>query len=392
MIRAVEVKIYPTERQSVTLRAWMDRCAWIYNQALAHRIKAYQRRRQTPTLYSQFSMLATWRSRMEFIRQTPSQFARDALRRVDRGMKGFFRRCNAGEKPGFPRFRPKHRYTSLEVLEVSNYIRPGGFVHVPKLGLIKFRGGCQSIPSKQVILRIIQRASGWFAQVLFDNGAPSPTSAVVSNGVGVDVGLESFATTSDGEVIENPRLLRAGQRKLRSANRRVSRRIDGSANRRKAAVRRRLAHERIAAQRKDFAHQHSRRLVNAYDLIGFEKLNMSGMVRGRLAKSILDAAWSMFLRFIVYKAESAGKRAIAVNARGSSQECPRCGRIRAKSLRERVHRCECGLVLDRDHAAALVILARALGVAGATPVEGATSTCGGCSHEHVGPVNQEVLN
>lgn len=392
MMRSIEVKLYLNDSQSKILSVWLDRCAWIYNRALEHRIKAWARRRESVSFNTQAVLLTAWRRRMAEIDEVPVWFARDALRRVDRGMQAFFRRCKAGEKPGFPRFRSRHRYNSLENLVKGSYVRAGNFIRVPKLGLIKFRGGNQSIPATQKLLRIIRRASGWFAQVVVDDGKAAPAPVPVTTSVGIDVGLASFATLSDGEVIENPRWHRASQRKLRSANRRVSRRVKGSTNRRKAISRLRRVHERVAAQRKDFAHQHSRRLVNAYDLIAFENLNVSGLARGRLSKSILDAAWSMFMRFITYKAENAGKRAVAVNARGSSQECPACGNVRAKSLDERVHRCSCGCVMDRDHAAAQIILARALGVAGATPVEDATSTLGNCCRGQVGPVKQEVSN
>lgn len=390
MIRSIEVKLYPTSEQARTLTAWMERCCWVYNQALEHRIKAWERRRESVGLYAQTHLLVKWRGGVFGLADVPSCFARDAIRRVDRGMQAFFRRCKTGDRPGFPRFRSKHRYNSLESLRPTNYI-DGVRIRIPKLGLIRFRGGDQDIPSIQKALRVIRRASGWFAQVLVDDGELAPTPKPTTTSIGIDVGLESFATLSDGEKIENPRWYRTSQRQLRSAHRRVSRRVKGSKNRRKDVVRLCRVHEKITARRKDFAHQLSRRLVNRFSLIGFEALNVSGMARSRLAKSILDAAWSMFLRFITYKAECAGKRAVAVNARGSSQECPDCGAVRAKSLAERVHRCSCGCVRDRDHAAAQVILARALGVAGATPVEELATGRDGCCHGQAGPVKQEVL-
>lgn len=130
-------------------------------------------------------------------------------------------------------------------------------------------------------------------------------------------------------------------------------------------------HECIAAQRKDFCHQTSRAIVNLpYFIIGFEIPNIAGMVKNRcLAKSIMDAAWSMFTRFLTYKAASAGKLPTGVNASGTSQECPFCGTIRKKTLSERSHHCICmkGMVIDRDYASSLVIRARAVGVATASP-------------------------
>lgn len=370
MIRSVEVKLYPTGAQEVTLNNWMDRCAWVYNCALEHRIKSYRRRGKSVTFNTQSAMLTGWRRRMTALSEVPVIFARDALRRVDRGMQAFFRRCKAGgEKPGFPRFRSRFRYNSIESLSTGSYVRPGNYLSIPKLGLVKFRGGNQSIPGTQRLLRVIRRASGWFAQVLVDDAKPAPEPKPILTSIGIDVGLTHFATLSDGTKIDNPRWARTSYRRLRSAQRRVSRRIKGSRNRRKTVLRLRKIHERIAAQRKDFAHQHSTALVRKYDLIGFENLNIRGLARTRMARSVLDAAWGMFTNFLTYKAAWAGRQAVGVNPRGTSQECPRCGAVKPKQLSEREHRCDCGCVMDRDHAAAQVILARALGVAGASPVE-----------------------
>lgn len=120
----------------------------------------------------------------------------------------------------------------------------------------------------------------------------------------------------------------------------------------------------------------SRNLVNHFDLIGFESLNLRGMAGSMLAKSVLDVAWGLFLWFVTYKAANAGRYAVPVNPRGTSQECPACGLVTPKCLKERVHRCPCGLVLDRDHASAQVIRARALGVAGAIAC-GGNDLCNG---------------
>jgi putative transposase len=137
-------------------------------------------------------------------------------------------------------------------------------------------------------------------------------------------------------------------------------------------------HERIQAQRKDFAHQESRKLVRRFDLVALKSLSVKGLAAGMLAKSVQDAAWSLFTRFLAYKAANAGKQAIAVDPCGSSQECPACGRRARKSLSERRHHCPCGLRIDRDEASAQVILARALRVVGASAC-GSDDLCAGGS-------------
>jgi putative transposase len=370
MLRTVEMKLYLTAAQEITLISWLRTCCWLYNQALEQRIKSYRRRNESLSFMDQTAFLTHLRQRMPTLAEVPYEFAKDALRRVDRGMKAFFRRLKAGEKAGFPRFRSHTRYNSLEYLKVGSYVRPSNLIYVPKLGLAKFRAGDQRVAGKQKLLRIIRRASGWFAQVAVDDGLAAPPQVPIEYTVGVDVGLASFATLSTGEKIDNPRFFRVSERKLKRAQQRLCRCRKGSRNRRKAVCRVARVHERIAAQRKDFAHQESRKLVNRFDLIGFEKLNIKGLAASRLAKSIHDAAWSLFLWFVTYKAVNAGRHAIPVNPNGTSRECPACGRVTTKSLSERIHRCPCGLILDRDEASARVIRARALGVAGA-------SACGG---------------
>ena len=247
--------------------------------------------------------------------------------------------------------------------------------------------GC--IPTKALLehahaVKVVQHAKEW--------GITIGEAAVNAATVGIDMGLNSFATLDNGEKIPNPRWAKKSARRLRSTHRRLSRSQKESHNRRKAIANLGRVYEKVKAQRRDFAHQESRKLVDRFDLIAFEKLNVAGMVRGRLAKSIIDAAWGMFLLMLVYKAAKAGKRAIGVNPRGTSQTCPDCGRVKKKLLSERTHECTCGCRLDRDVAAARVILARALGVAGVSPVEESTAVDGHCVHRQVDPVKQEVCD
>lgn len=165
---------------------------------------------------------------------------------------------------------------------------------------------------------------------------------------------------STGDRIGNPRWAEASALSIRALHRRVSRRVKGSRRRAIAVAALGRHYDRVAGQRKDFCHQLSTALVRKYDLIAVEDLNVAGMVRSRFGKSIYDAAWSTFTSQLAYKAEWAGRQFVKVNARGTSQECPDCGAIKPKKLSERIHACSCGCVLDRDVAAARVILARAL--------------------------------
>lgn len=374
-MRTIEVKIYLKPAQEETLLSWARTCCGIYNRALEERTKAYRRRGESVTYLKQQTLLTGQRSRVEALRSVPLGFERDALRRVDRGMQAFFRRLKAGERPGFPRFRSASRYTSMEYAAPGEYVRGNNLLSIPKLGLVKYRAGKQRISKMQRLLWVIHRANGWFAQVVVDE--VKPVSPLIDEGpVGIDMGLSTFASLSTGKQIENPRFARKSERKLRSLQRRVSRRKKGSNRRKKAVGALRRHHERIAAQRRAFCHQVSTDLVRRHPLIAVEKLNVKGLCRTRFAKSFQDVAWGMFLNQIRVKVACTGRELIEVDPRFTSQTCPECGQIKKKSLSERVHDCDCGCRLDRDVAAARVILLRAVrgngrisGVEGTAPTE-----------------------
>ncbi len=383
MLKTIEIKLYLKPAQQETLERWLGKCCWIFNRALGMRTKAYRRRGQSIGYNAQSAWLTQLRKRDSGIEAVPLGFVRGgALKRIDRAMQAFFRRCKSGERPGYPRFRSAKRFDSMETCEPGKYIRNGNMIAVPKLGLVRFRGGNQAIAPTQRLLRIIRRASGWYAQVLIEDGKPAPEKRLIESSVGVDVGLSAFATFSTGEKIENPRWLNRSSRQLRHAQRVFSRRVKGSKRRRRAVHRVRMIHERIAARRKDFCHQQSRRLVNQHDLIAVEKLNVKGMARSRFAKSILDAGWSIFTNQLRYKAESAGSQLVEVDPRHTSQDCSNCGSRVPKELSERVHCCTvCGFQCDRDHNAAMNILNRALSRGPKMLVEESASGCRAvCDH------------
>jgi putative transposase len=177
--------------------------------------------------------------------------------------------------------------------------------------------------------------------------------------VGVDVGLKSFATLSNGMKIDNPRFFRHAEKELAQVQRLLSRAEKGTPERAKRRKAVQHVHQRIANRRKDFAHKVSRELVNSFGMISFEKLNIRNMLQNhRLAKSISDAAWKQLITYTTYKAENAGRRVVSVNPRNTSRMCSSgCGTLVEKSLSVRVHACPvCGLVMDRDENASNNVL------------------------------------
>jgi putative transposase len=288
---------------------------------------------------------------------------------VDLAFKAFFRRVKAGEKPGFPRFKGQGRYRSFTYKQFGFKLTDEGQLGLSKMGDVKMVMH-RPIQGQIKTLTICRYATGkWYACFSVEvEPEPLPATDQV---VGIDVGLEQFATFSNGEVIDNPRFLRQEEKALAKTQRRLSQLEKGSPEYLKQKKRLSRIHERIQFQRDDFAHQHSRRIVEAFQVIAFEDLDIQAMLENAsngLAKSIADAAWRQLVQDTCYKAESAGRTVILVDPRGTSQRCSGCGSVVEKSLSERTHHCHtCGLMLDRDLNAARNILALGLQGIGSNP-------------------------
>ena len=361
MITVMEVRLYPNETQESHLVRYLNSARYIFNRCLAIRRDSWKEKGKRVTRFDQTAMLTKWRTDDNRIRSVPVGVTRDAIRRVDLAFSGFFRRLKEGKgKAGYPRFKSANRYNSFAISDPGQVVY-NGKIRVSKIGDIRCRN-LRPIESKIKVLRVVRRAGKWFAQLTIDDRKQTPEKRPVENAIGMDVGLNSFAVGSDGSCIGNPRFYRSLERKLQRAGRSVSRKKKWGNNRRKAVLRLQRVHERIRNCRSNFTHQVSRRIVDQYDLIAVEKLNIKGMVQGRLAKSILDAAWGQFIYRLRYKAEKAGSQLVEVDPHGTTQECSQCGETVKKDLSERVHNCpNCGLILCRDENAAINILNRATG-------------------------------
>jgi putative transposase len=268
-------------------------------------------------------------------------------------------------KVGKLRFKSLQRFRTITYNQSGFKILPKNdkfsFLHLSKIGDIPMRMH-RAVDGTIKGVTVKHMPSGkWFAYLLVDNGTGPSTLTVIDSSVGIDVGLEHYAVDSDGNEVENPRHLKRELKKLRREQRRLSRKQNGSKNYEKQRIIVARTHERICDQRNDFQHKLSRYYVDNYDLIVTENLNIKEMIEnGHLAQSINDASWSSFNQKVAYKAESAGKLFVQVDARGTSQTCPRCGRVESKSFSQRTHDCPCGFSTSRDHASSLVILDRGL--------------------------------
>ncbi|MFB2918710.1 MULTISPECIES: RNA-guided endonuclease InsQ/TnpB family protein [Aerosakkonema] len=215
-------------------------------------------------------------------------------------------------------------------------------------------------------VRLVRRADGYYIQFLMkvENKVDlQPTGKAI----GLDVGIKEFYTDSNGNTEPNPRFYRLGEKRLKFRQRRVSRKQKGSANRKKAVNRLGRVHLKISRQREEHALRVARCVIQSNDLVAYEDLRIKNLVKNHcLAKSINDAGWYQFRKWLEYFGVKFGKITIAVNPAYTSQKCSSCGAIVKKSLSTRTHICRCGFVLDRDWNAALNILKVALSTVGHT--------------------------
>jgi putative transposase len=350
-------RVYPTKAQGEFLNSQLREAASLYNAAIEERIGAWKICRKSINFYDQANQLKAMRADgcLAIVNFSVST---NVLRRVDGAFSAFFARVRRGANPGFPRYRSSRRYDSITFPHPGNgYTLLGDKLRIQGAGHLKIILH-RPIEGKVKTLTIKREAGRWFAcfSVECEAAAPLPASAAE---IGVDVGLNSFAVLSNGREINNPRYYRNAEARLRRCQRKVARRKKGSARRRKAALILKRAHVHVRNQRADFAHKLSRELVNNYGVIAIEDLNVKGLAAGMLAKSISDAGWAIFFRFLIYKAASAGRQVIQVDPRGTSQTCV-CGAVVRKALADRWHDCPiCGLSASRDHISARIILSRA---------------------------------
>jgi putative transposase len=290
----------------------------------------------------------------------------DVLHRLDKAFAAFFRRLQAGERPGYPRFQGKDRYNSFTYPQVGAHggaALDSGVLTLAKIGRLRLRLH-RPIEGTPKTVTISREADGWYACI---SCADVPTRPLPLTGreTGIDVGLKVFLITADGDPIDNPRYYRKAERALRKAQRRVARRKKGSHRRRKAVALLKRHHQQVQRQRSYLHHKTALDLLKQYDVVYLEDLQVRNMVRNHhLAKSISDAGWAAFRTILDGKAVYAGRRVVAVPAAYTSQDCSgmlpdgsRCTQRVVKSLSVRTHVCpSCGLVLDRDENAALNIL------------------------------------
>jgi len=373
MIRTYKYRLYPTKAQARTLDFLLWQGRTLYNAALEQRITVYKETGKGVSYPQQWAHFRDLRNASpDTLGQLNATSVQQMLRRLDKAFVAFFRRLKAGETPGFPRFKGRDRFNSLEYRHGDGCkVRPGERVmlYVQNVGEVKVKYH-RPLPDDATIKHVVikRRAHRWYVCLMLD--LPDPVVPEHPGpAVGIDMGLSHLLAFSDGTLVENPRWLRRSLAQLRVAQHRLSRRQKGSARRRKAAAQVARLHERVANQRRDFWHKLTRQLADTYSLIALEDLTLAFMTANHhLALSAHDAGLAEFRQLLQYKAESAGAEVVTVNPAYTSQVCAACGALVEKDLSVRVHRCpHCGYTADRDVNAARNILMLAVNSARTGP-------------------------
>jgi len=372
--KTYKYRLYPTNAQQEILEEQLSLCRWLYNHFLEERRVLYEKNETKTTGYDQIKKIPELKKVKPELKKVYSQTLQDAVRRLDKAFQNFFRRVKENkngkkQKPGYPRFKGYWRYDSF-VYPQSGFQLKNNKLNLSKIGSIKIKLHREIEGDIQTLTIRRTKTNKWYACFSVEILKESPKKKEVQNIVSIDVGLDNFLTTNQGEKINNPRYLIQSEEKLSQIQRWHSRKKLKSSNRSKSRLGIAKLHEKITNQRQDFLHKLSNKLIKSFQLIAFEKLDINGMLKNRyLARSISDASWNKFLQMLTYKAAEAGVWAVEVNSKKTSQLCSGCGNIVPKSLAVRKHKCpQCGLVIDRDINAARNILNLALNTVGTTGI------------------------
>lgn len=374
MRRTFKYRLFPTKAQRTALNQQLDCCRWVYNKTLEVRKESWEQRKESVSRYDTVKMLPGWKIEYEFLQQGHAQAMQEAQKRVDLAFRAFFKRVKAGEKePGHPRFKSKNRYDSFTYPQKKGNWRvlDSSRVRLSKVGNMKIKlhrpleGECKTLTIRR------DRIGNWYACFsCIVEPKPLPVSQEM---VGIDLGLTTFATLSNGDKIKRQRWTKRDAKDIARLQRRKERLPKGSKERRKAVHALQHAYQRQTNRRNNFAHQESRKLVSRYGLIVFEDLDIAGMQSNGnkvISRGIADVAWNRFVQFTSSKAEEAGRSMVLVNPKNTTQACSGCGSIVPKDLSVRIHHCpNCGLKISRDLNASLNVLARGLSSLGIQSVE-----------------------
>jgi putative transposase len=381
MRRAYKFRMRPTAHQHIALAACVEAHRELYNAALAERRDAWAHSKTRVYYTDQAAQLTEIRAARPDVAVWSYSSQQATLRRLNKAFDGFFRRVKTGQKPGYPRFKGKGRFDSVEWPKDGDGARwhpDTGRVYLQGIGQVKVSAH-RAVAGQVKTIQIRREGRRWMLILSCDEVPANPLPGT-GRQAGIDVGIVSFATISDGEHIDNPRWRRAAADKLAAAQHRLTRAQRGSKNRRRRRETVAARHRKVANQRKDFHHKQARKLADAYDLLVVEDLAIANMLRrskpvpdpatpgaflsngarakSGLSRSISDAGWGQFVSILRAKAEDAGRTWIEVDPRHSSDRCEKCGHAAPENrVTQAEFRCQtCGHTAQADEHAARNLL------------------------------------
>ncbi|HYW18004.1 MAG TPA: transposase [Nodularia sp. (in: cyanobacteria)] len=377
-----EFKLKPTQKQILLFGQWLETHRRVYNYALAERKDWYKSRScqinacslhscyilpadtPRPTFASQCKSVTAARKQSEYLKRVNAQSLQQTLRRLEKAFVTMW-----SQNHGFPRFKKPGRMRSFSFPQLGQNPLNNGYVKLPVIGVVKCRQS-RSIPEGGVIkqARVVKRVSGWYVMLIIQWDVSPPQPMPHGEAVGIDVGLTSFAATSNGLLVKRPRFFVDAERQMKLLQQRVSRKRLGSNNWKKAQKKVALLHEYIANCRKDWHRKLSHQICDSAGMVFVEDLNLVGLSRGMLGKHCLDAGFGQFFHILQQTCFVRDVYFQKVDARKTSQICPNCGvETGKKELSQRTHVClNCGYTTNRDVAAAQVVLIRGLAAVGHT--------------------------
>ncbi|NEO55411.1 MAG: transposase [Okeania sp. SIO3B5] len=383
MRTAYQYKLRPNKQQIATIEMWLELLRRQYNYRLGERFSWWSENRcpvnacplvmpipqlrDHPDYYSQKKDLVNTKDKFPEYKLIYSQVCQDCIKRVKLAFDRWFKANKNGHKLGKPRFKGKGRYRSFTYPQIKQNCIKENHINLPKIGKVKLIQH-RPIPEGFIIktVTISRKADGYYVTLsLEDKSVPTFNSDVkptAENTLGIDMGLKDFLVTSDGESVPIPQYYHSSQKRLKTLQKRLSRKKKGSKRWLKAVKAVAKQQKKVADRRKDFHFKTANELLSKAEVIAHENLNIKGLAKTHLSKSINDAGWGQFLTILTVKAGNAGQKTIAVNPKNTSQDCSNCGEKVPKELNIRTHSClHCGIVIDRDLNAAINIKNRAVG-------------------------------
>jgi putative transposase len=381
-MRVIEFKLKTNSHQEIAIQEAIRVGQFIRNKCLRFWMDSTK---EDKVNYATLCRLTTELSNnpeFSFVGKLNSMARQASAERAWFSISRFYNNCKKGlAKKGYPKFKKfsrsvEYKSSGWKLTEDKKFIHITDKTGIGKLKLIGTFN--RQLLDKTTIkrVRLIKKADGFYCQFVLDIERVEPLDSTGKE-VGIDLGLNHFLTDSNGGKINNPRFLRKSEKRLKKAQRKLSKKKKGSQKRLKQKSKVARLHLKVSRQRKDFIVKTAKALIQSNDLVVYEDLKVSNMVKNRkLAKSIQDAGWSMFTNWLDYFGKIHGKFIIAVNPQYTSQQCSDCGNIVKKTLSIRTHICSCGCVLDRDENAAINILHKANTV-GRTEIQalGQTTHC-----------------